>query len=734
MPSLPIRSKTVIGLALSGQLLLTSAFPLSTAAANESGNVPGSPTRGQAGQDPTPANRNSKVISLLLQAGREENPERALLILGAAREELKKERLSNEDSGKILGLIDSLEQKVRAKIALLKSKEPQKDQPTSRLTGELPVIADLTQLTTPPATTAPKSTSPATPSGSTNVPVNIKEVETTLASNPDMRDALWEIGRGRLSRDAQNLTGIIEEKTGKTPEQLDAEDAKARAEGYKPGLFLEMLGKVPGLNIDVSKANLQLKQEFDGISLDILADKLINDATRYSIPVGVLQGLLSDIGTRGRFLGVSSEVFATFLINAKLALRLSDLYGVELADSEKEIVLLVVFAAAKFTGQYGANSAAMSGTMSKFGETLGRLKFGGAPGQFVEFLKRFSSNPAVIKAVGPALTNGPLVSSTDTAKAESETQNTKKRSGLLREIAGRLNLMGLLKSGLHGARSATETYAVGHAAKYIFRGARLEKRAIHNENFRRFLMTPTAEGFLKLMVLSMSDGRPSTLSIANRLTQAEAKAKIDFVVNIARSARICSPTDKTLATAKAKYACQANPNTARFERLQTEMLTYDEIPQVYVTDLRLVSREHRLRMADLILQMQFLDGDRSPSENLFFRHVVAKALGVDQIEELDYFDRVHAFIQENGGLIPSSNTPTGITVRSDSVTHPYDMDQGYTPLNSPEPAAGPRYVPSTKTPGTDKSTTSVKPTDKAPEKTADKAPEKPAAAPAAEVN
>ena len=356
------------------------------------------------------------------------------------------------------------------------------------------------------------------------------------------------------------------------------------------------------------------------------------------------------------------------------------------------------------------------------------------------WLKNFTSNPAVINAVGPALTQGPLVSSSDESKAA----DPKTRGAALKDIARRLNLPGLLKSGLHGARSATETFAIGHTAKYIFRGARLEKRAIHNENFRRFLMTPSAEGFLKLMVLSMSDGRPSTLSIANRLSQAEAKTKIDFIYNIARSARICSPNDKTVAaranapstssSRQAAYACKANSNTARFERLQTELLTYDEIPQEYVTDLRLVSREHRLRMAELILQMQFLDGDRGPSENLYFRNVVAKALGVDSIEDIEYFERVHAFVQENGGLIPSSNTPTGFTVRTDSVAHPYDMDQGYTPLNSPEPSAGPRFVPVPKAPTPEKPVdkTSEKTGDKAVAKPSEKAPEIPVVIPAAE--
>jgi hypothetical protein len=237
---------------------------------------------------------------------------------------------------------------------------------------------------------------------------------------------------------------------------------------------------------------------------------------------------------------------------------------------------------------------------------------------------------------------------------------------------------------------------MGQLAKAFFQSARNEKRAIHNETFRRFLMTPTGEGFFKLLVLSMNDGRPSLGVSQNTRNQADMKSKADFITNIARSARLCSADDlKLLNGSKSNdglqpvlsYACKANTNTARFDRLKSEFLTFDAIPQDYVADLRTSSRENRLRMADLILQMQFLDGDRAPNETQFFRTVIAKALGVDSVDDLEYFERLHAYIHESGGMVLANDTPTGVTVRSDAPPRPYNMDRGYSPLTAPEPAA-----------------------------------------------
>ena len=148
-----------------------------------------------------------------------------------------------------------------------------------------------------------------------------------------------------------------------------------------------------------------------------------------------------------------------------------------------------------------------------------------------------------------------------------------------------------------------------------------------------------------------------------------------FVVNLARSARICSPLDarqwKLLSTNQAaastpvmrsilRYACDTNLSSARYVRFKTEFETFNAIPQSFVTNLRTASSENRQRMGELILQMQFLDGDRSPAEVQYFNDVISKYLGLSTPDDTDYFNRLHAFIVDNGGMIESEASPSGL--------------------------------------------------------------------------
>lgn len=653
------------------------------------------------------ASQNSKVAVLLIFAAREENAQKALELLKQARAELKNENLRGDQAGRVLAAIDALETRIRRRL-------PMPDQPPKlelappiatpasapQLSGKLPVIANLGSIIGANAPTSAAETLPE------------KEIEKVLTDNPEVREALWEISQGRLARDASNLDGIIRDRTGMSPLEHDEAEAMVLAMGNQPGPFLQLLERLNMMNLDVSGANLRLKQEFDGVSIDTLAEKLIQDATKYAIPVGVFQGVLADVGMTGRLLGVSSEVLMTFVINANLALRLSDLYGIEMNSSEKEIVLLIVFSAAKAAGQYGIGNKATTGMLTGFGKRLGELKYTRKPGEFVHLVKAMLSQPAIAKAAGPVASEVLAVASTgdkaagdkpadskpddrkDAApdRAEAKVEAKTAKENLIKKMAARINFVSLLKGTVHGARSAAETYILGKAAMYIFKAAHQSKRAIHNDNFRRFLMTPSGEGFMKLMVLSIHDGQ--TLASQKNRNLTELSTKVQFIANLARSAKACSQED--LANLKpaageasssnsilAHYSCGQNSNTARIERLRKEMLTFDEIPSEYVADLRIAPREHRFRMAELILQMQFLDGDRSPSEVRFFRETISKTLGLTEVEDVDYFNRVHSFIIERGGLQPSELVPAGFRIRSSSQTSPYNMGEGYTPADAP---------------------------------------------------
>lgn len=652
---------------------------------------------------PASQRANSNVIQLLLAASREENPVRALELLKLAREEVKKEHLAQEDVDRISAIIEDLEKKAQSKIDAAKAASTTtlvQQSSTPTYAGQVSNGAKL------PTTMSLGNSTPNANAGSSAVtkPVE-KEIEKSLTADPEIRDLLWEIGRSRLARDTNNLSEIVKERTGETPEQIDLKEETLREAAEKPGALLGFLDSIGILKLDVGKANLKLKQEYDGIALDVLADQLIGNAIKFSIGAGALRGAVTDKGALGNYGGLTLETVGTLAVNAKLVLRLADLYGVEMDETERQMVLNLVFLAFKVGLRYGIDSKPSQSMFASLGAKIADAK--NSAGGWMALMKQIASNKTVAAAAGPEagalLSNIANVEAAKPAVALGTTSPTNApttpaadppatKSAKLKAFAEKFKLMQLFRIVAQGALSGSETYAVGRTAKFIFSGMRLERRKIYNENFRRFLMTPIGEGFFKLLILSMNDGRPSIGITQNSRNTSELKAKSEFIANLARSARACSEEELKLLKANGtstqlSYACSGTGNTARSERIKTEYLTFDAIPQDYVADLRTAARENRLRMGELVLQMQFLDGDRSPSEVQFFRSIIVKALGLDNVGDLEYFERLHAYIQENGGVVPAHDTPTGVTILPNNVKSPYNMERGYQPLNAPEPAA-----------------------------------------------
>lgn len=643
-------------------------------------------------QSPSARNSQTKTGTLLVLAAQEEDSHKALAYLEQAKSELANENLPAENQQRILEIINALEAKINSRI----SSKSRSEQPGSKgqlSSGGLPAVVGLENAAANP--TENPTTSPSHSSNGSEA-----DIAKAINKNPEIQDALWELSQGQLQRNTTNLDAIVKSRTGMTPLDHDEEEAMMTALGNQPGTMLELLNRLNMLNLDVSRENLRLKREFDGVSIDILADKLIVDASKYAIPVGALQGVLADIGMTGRLVGISSDVLMTFVINANLALRLSDLYGIEMNNSEKEIILLVVFAAAKVAGQFGLKNTSTTSLLTSLGGRIGQLKYTLKPSEFIGFIKNLASQPAVVKAAGPiaaelaTATSGLSSSSPDTKTTETKSTDPKKiKEGLIAKMASRINLVRLLKGTVHGARAAAETYIIGHAAKQIFKSAHASARQIHNDNFRRFLMTPAGEGFLKLLVLSTNDS--STISNLTASERLDLQKKSTYITNLARSAKACSNDDLKIMSSRVSsemssagsklstYACRPNSNTARFERLQRELLTFDGIPTEYIADLRVAPLQQRYQMAEITLQLQFLDGDRSPSEVQFFRTTIAKTLGLESPEDIAFFDRMHSFVIERGGLEPSEFIPSGFRIRSGGQASPYDMREGYTPADAP---------------------------------------------------
>ena len=680
--------------------ILTATLTAQAVTATQTGIMYVGPSPAQAQVNSSlPSSQNSKVIPLVLAATREENPVIALKLLTEARTELFKEGLSADDTTRILSFIDDLEKKVRARLP----------SGTHKLT--LPAVTDLASISNNATASTPNSepasetpaTAPAqtTPQPPTSAPLDPTDVKKALDANPEVRDMLWEIGRSRLARDTHKLDAIVQDRTGKSVEEIDTQDSALREAADKPGALLAYLDSIGLLKLDVSKSTLQLKQEYDGISLDILADHLIGNAMRFSGGAGALRGALTEKGKLGNYGGLAIETAGTLAINAKLVLRLADLYGIEMDETERQMVLNLVFLAFKVGLRYGIHSPTTQSMFANLGNKFSGAKTAVASaGGLISFMKQLASNKAIRAAAGAEASA--LLSNVAKTEASPSTAGSHEkpatRAGRLKAWAEKAKLMKLFQIIAQGALSSGETYGVGVTAKALFRSARLERRRIHNENFRRFLMTAPGEGFFKLLVLSMNDGRPSNDA---KSPSKETRAKVEFILNTARSARMCSAADLKALNSAADvsmnrdllstlhYACDGTSSVARFDRLQGEMLTFNEIPQDYVADLRAVSREHRLRMGELILQMQILDGDRNPDEVQFFRNVIAKILGLDGITDLEYFDRLQSFIHEHGGLERSKSGPTGFAIRNTAEAAPYDMNIGYTSIKGPDAPAAP---------------------------------------------
>jgi hypothetical protein len=283
------------------------------------------------------------------------------------------------------------------------------------------------------------------------------------------------------------------------------------------------------------------------------------------------------------------------------------------------------------------------------------------------------------------------------SKAADGSEETQKKARQSRALSARQFTAKVASIGLGVAWSVAETAIVGDTAKTIFSSARKRERELSNESFRRYIMTSHGEGLSKLLILSMYNGQvPKLVPLHDN-----SDPKIRFTLNLARSARVCSPHDVTrLAQLKKEYkglsreaqilhaACHSNLNFARYNRLAHELVTFNEIPQDLIANLRLAGRENRLRMGEILLQMQFLDGDRDPEEIRHFNKVISKILGLDSRDDLRYFDFMESFIRERGGMAEDEASPTGYTVADKSVENPYDLSAGYTSTSAPDtPAA-----------------------------------------------
>lgn len=255
--------------------------------------------------------------------------------------------------------------------------------------------------------------------------------------------------------------------------------------------------------------------------------------------------------------------------------------------------------------------------------------------------------------------------------------------------------------------AAGETHVLGEFCKMTFEADRQRERELKNKSFADYIAnSEISEGIIKLLVLSTQPGVQTPKSMSLNMSNDD---KMVFIKSFAKSAQICSPQDRNLLEKKLneynqvskqnssinrdqltreikilQYACHSGRNSDSYLRVEKELENFNEIPQWYMTLLRTREPQHRLRIAELVLQLLLIDQDYAPVEAEFFNNTVLKVLGLESIEEHKYFESMVSFIFKNGGLERNESSPTGFSVRNGYIDNPYDLSVGFSPAHGPE--------------------------------------------------
>jgi hypothetical protein len=232
-------------------------------------------------------------------------------------------------------------------------------------------------------------------------------------------------------------------------------------------------------------------------------------------------------------------------------------------------------------------------------------------------------------------------------------------------------------------------------------------RSSQTANFHAFLMQDKAKGFFKLLIATLNAG--STLPAAYDVKKSKDDRRVDFVLNIARSIKICSPEDSArykelkaqgVVVRRTKdiydsdykllrFQCDSSLGFGRYEQIAREFMTFNAIPEWEVAQLRLASYEERMQMGELLMQAQFLYEEPNDQQSQFFQLTVAKILGLNRIEDVNYFSRLYGFIRSRGGMEQKVSSPTGWAIRATAVDDPWANSPTYTIPGGPDLPAPP---------------------------------------------
>lgn len=632
---------------------------------------------------------NDDPIQLILQAMHAATPEQARAFLAKAKQRVEAEKLPPENQY----AIDELLNKAASRIG-----SQQKLSPFDLKVGAVATLTD-----------AMAAQSPATPNA--NGQASLLKL---LQQNPDLRDSMREIGLGRVSRDAIDLPAIIHATQSKSLDAIDAAQAKTVADQFDPDALVGAL-RAAHLIKDYSTENNALRARYESVPVEVLARQIIKEAAEYSVGVGALKGIInslsaSRLSTSRHLAGLTVDTLGTLVVNANLILRLADLYGVNTSSSQnQDVMIMSALAAAKLTVYYAHHLATVRQTAERMGELFSEAAHAKSPGAMGLFVAKVLGAPLI----AGLLSRIPLAASLETkaapaaaavasavAQPVSPAGEAPKTPVASQRLLGKARVLNVLFSM---AQSGAETYGVGLASMWFLARARNHDRQMMNANFQSFLNQRQGEGFLKLLILAMNTGEKHTNVISIKETK---DPKANFILNLARSMKICSPADrdrfrvlsqraakgdgfsmKNLADRDYKimrYACDNSLGDGSYANMAKEFMTFDAISPALVTSLRLTGEDNRRQMGEVLLQLLFLGGEPDQKQMDFFNTTVAKILAFDRLKDSNYFDRLYAFIRVQGGMKENLASPTGYGIGASVVANPYDLSVGYTAAGGPD--------------------------------------------------
>lgn len=652
-------------------------------------------------------------IALLIASMKADSPSRAKELLEQAKAQLQKEQLPDQSMRKVEALLYTAEQSIE-------KRGPQRPKSDRFSQDSAPIgftFDDKGQVVPnkPVTTTAPTQTPTPTPTPAPVASSETDELQKLLLENPALRDSMREIGKGRVTRDANQLQSTM---PGQIAEQTRKDVALATAQDSS-NAWLQTL-RATGLIIkNAGELNANLRDHYEGVPTEFLADLIIKDAAWFSGGAGAARHIatkLKDIPGVAKA-GIIGEAGATFIINTNMVLRLIDLYGLKLSAANEEVVIMSIFASFKAGAQLGIKSKAFQETAGKTGSLFMKAALTRSKDAMKKYVSVVLNHPFMLKVLrrAPIALGQPgNLAAAAVVPANPATPGTPQTPDVVPGADGvlpakKLTLGALTMEGisfvLHVGLSAMETYGVGQAAKAFIKNALQSEREASNESIRQLLLSTKGDGFLKLLILSMNVGNhiPS-------FTKPETadNAKVRFILNLARATKRCSPADRvafqkaaaaqkqTLVT-KVKgaatsaplgerilrYACDNNMNQDNYKQLIQEFSTLNSIPQNLVTSLRLEKYGRRVRLGEIVYQMMFLDGGIDNEELAFFNDTVAKILGLEILEGMRYFDKFHAFIVDHNGMVKSAASPTGYAIGAEASENPYDLSIGFTTPGGP---------------------------------------------------